>query len=91
MIASFKHKGLQQLFETGRSGKVPADMRKRLKARLDVIHAARTLAELNQPGYRLHQLLPMSPRWAIDVNGPWRLTFFWQDGTASGLDLEQYH
>ena len=91
MIESFKHKGLKALFETGKSGKVPSDMRKRIKERLDVIHAARTLPELNQPGYVLHQLLPMSPRWSIRVTAAWRLTFFWQDGKAIDVDLEQYH
>jgi proteic killer suppression protein len=91
MIESFKHRGLKDLFETGKSAKVPPDMRKRIKARLDVIHAARTIPELNQPGYHLHQLTPMSVRWSIWVTGAWRITFLWHDGKAIDVDLEQYH
>ena len=31
-------------------------------------------------------------RWAIDVSGPWRITFEWgQDGHVYRADLEQYH
>ncbi len=91
MIESFKHKGLKELFETGRSGKVAQDLRKRVKVRLDMIHAAHSLAELYQPGYNFHQLTPASLRWSIKVGGAWRITFFWQDGKAVDVDLEQYH
>lgn len=92
MIESFKHKGLKDLFEKGKSAKVPSELRKRIKARLDVLQAAQTLPELNQPGYNLHRLTPpMEPRWSLSVNGPWRLTFWWQDGKAIDVDLEQYH
>jgi proteic killer suppression protein len=31
-------------------------------------------------------------RWAIDVSGPWRITFEWSaTGDAQRVDLEQYH
>ena len=92
MIASFRHKGLQELFDSGRSARVPADMKKRIIVRLDALDAAKTLADLNRPGFRLHPLKGTAAgRYAIDVNGPWRLTFAWNDGTVSALDLEQYH
>lgn len=91
MIESFKHKGLQELFETGRSGKILQELKKRIIQRLDVIRSARTLADLNQPGYAFHQLTPKSLRWSMKVSGAWRITFFWQDGKAIEIDLEQYH
>ena len=56
-----------------------------------MIHAAHSLAELYQPGYNFHQLTPASLRWSIKVGGAWRITFFWQDGKAVDVDLEQYH
>lgn len=90
MIESFRHKGLKELFETGHSSKVSTDLRKRVLVRLDVLDAAETLVDLNRPGFRLHQLKP-SNRWAIDVNGPWRITFDWRPGVVLALDLEQYH
>jgi proteic killer suppression protein len=30
-------------------------------------------------------------RYAISVNGPWRITFEWMEGDAWRVDLEQYH
>ena len=30
-------------------------------------------------------------RFALAVNGPWRITFEWEDGDALRVDLEQYH
>ena len=91
MIESFIHRGLKELFETGKSARIPSDLRKRIKERLDVLHAAQTMLDLQRPGgLRFHRLVP-TDRYAIDVNGPWRITFGWKDGKASRVDLEQYH
>lgn len=91
MIGSFKHKGLKELFETGRWARVPAALRKRIVLRLDALDAAMVLAELRQPGFGLHPLQGNPQRYAIHVNGPWRITFEWDDGKALRVDLEQYH
>ena len=93
MIRGFRHKGLRDLFLTGRSGGVRPDLQKRCLIRLDAMNAATTLTQLDLPGFRLHQLKgEQAGRWAINVNGPWRITFEWsQDGHADRIDLEQYH
>jgi len=49
------------------------------------------LQDLNVPGFGLHALRGNPRRYAIAVNGPWRITFDWADGEASAVDLEQYH
>ncbi|HEY2290733.1 MAG TPA: type II toxin-antitoxin system RelE/ParE family toxin [Thermoanaerobaculia bacterium] len=43
------------------------------------------------PGWRLHQLQGKPTRYALAVNGLWRITFEWEDGNALHVDLEQYH
>lgn len=43
------------------------------------------------PGWGLHPLQGKPERFAISVNGPWRITFEWEDGDALRVDLEQYH
>lgn len=44
------------------------------------------------PGFWLHPLKgQMRRRWAIMVNGNWRLTFEFKDGNAYVLDYEDYH
>jgi len=90
MIKSFKHKGLKELFETGRSKRVPSELRKRLVERLDFINQAKLLEDLNQPGWKLHRYVP-STRLSIWVNGPWRILLEFRDGDAFDVDLEQYH
>jgi proteic killer suppression protein len=90
MIESFADKGLRELFETGRSGRVPSELRKRIVGRLDALHAAQTLGDLDRPGFNCHPLKGTN-RHAISVNGPWRITFQWENGRALRVDLEQYH
>ena len=93
MIRSFRHKGLRDLFLRGRGAAVRPDLRKRSLARLDALDAATELRQLDLPGFRLHPLKgEQAGRWAIDVSGPWRITFEWsEDGNAHRVDLEQYH
>jgi proteic killer suppression protein len=91
MIKSFKHKGLAELFERGRSRKVRQDLQSRSLRRLDVLDQAESLAELNVPGFNFHGLRGMPKRYSIHVNGPWCITFEWKDGEALKIDFDQYH
>lgn len=59
--------------------------------RLDVLEAAGRLGSLNQPGFDLHPLHGKPQRYSIHVNGPWCVTFEWENGRAQRVDLEQYH
>ncbi len=44
------------------------------------------------PGFRLHALRgQQAGRWAIWVNGNWRVTFEFREGDAFVLDYEDYH
>jgi proteic killer suppression protein len=92
MIVSFAEKGLREVFETGKSRRVRQDLVKRCVQILDAMHQARTLDDLRLPGLRLHPDSRYRPvRWRVDVNGPWRITFEWNDGEASKVDLVQDH
>jgi proteic killer suppression protein len=91
MIESFRHRGLRELFETGRSARVRPDLQRRATVRLDALDAATSLDALRQPGFDLHALRGSRRRYSIHVNGPWCITFEWHDGTALRVDLEQYH
>lgn len=91
MIKSFRHKGLRELFETGKSRKVRPDLSARALRRLDALDAAASPSELNIPGFGFHSLKGRQERYALWVNGPWRFTFEWQDSDAYQVDLEQYH
>lgn len=91
MIRSFRHKGLRELFETGSSRRIRPDLGTRALRRLDVLHEAEELSELKIPGFDFHALHGMPMRYTVHVNGPWCITFEWQDGNAERVDLEQYH
>lgn len=91
MIRSWRHKGLEDLFRTGRSRRIRQDQRARILRRLDALSSAASITELDVPGFGLHKLQGKPPRCAISVNGPWRITFEWKDGDAHDVDLEQYH
>jgi proteic killer suppression protein len=91
VIRSFRHKGLKELWEKGRSAAVAESLRARCVRRLDAIEQAGALRELSLPGFNLHELRGKPTRYAIAVNGPWRITFAWEEGDALQLDLEQYH
>lgn len=91
MIRSFRHKGLALLFNEGDRRGVMPDLVKRIETRLAALNAAKRPQDVALPGWRLHALKGEA-RWAIDVNGPWRLTFAWgKDGDVDDVDLEQYH
>ena len=70
VIGSFRHKGLKELFESGRSSKVAAVLQRRVLVRLDALNAATALDELRQPGFDFHALHGKPQRYTIHVNGP---------------------
>lgn len=92
MIKTFKDKGLKELFETGRTARINNEHQTRCRVVLDVLNTATHTEQLNQPGWRLHQLKQYKPRrWSIWISGAWRITFEWEKGDAYRVDLEQYH
>lgn len=91
MIRSFRHKGLRELFETGASRKVREDLHGRALRRLDALESAETLEALKVPGFNFHRLRGRPKRYSLHVNGPWCITFEWDEGEPLRVDLEQYH
>lgn len=91
MIVSFRHKGLSELFERGRSRRVKSELQARCIRRLEVLDQCASLLELNVPGFDFHQLNGRPQRYSVHVNGPWCITFEWREGEAFRVDLEQYH
>lgn len=91
MIRSFLHKGLIELYHTGHSGKVRQDLVKRVQQRLEILHQARNLGDIQSHGFNFHALHGTPKRYSVHVNGPWCITFEWVDNEAWRVDLEQYH
>ena len=92
MIKKFKHKGLQTLFETGKTAKIEKRMHKRILHRLDALDAATEPEDMNLPGFNFHSLTGKKPKqYTIHVNGPWCIVFEFSDGDALAVDYINYH
>ena len=88
MIGSLRHKGLSELWTSGRSRLVAADQQRRI---LDALATAVVPEDMNLPGLKLHGLRGAPKRYAVSVNAQWRITFGWHGQDAVDVDLEQYH
>ena len=91
MIRSWLHRGLQELFATGRSRKVAPELQARALRRLDRLTVALRPVEMSLPGFDFHALRGKPQRYTIHVNGPWCITFGWDGEDAVDVDLERYH
>ncbi len=90
MIRTFKSKALAELWAKGKSSKI--DPNKRIFAGLDRLDVSVRPEEMNVPGFDFHSLHGFNPRrYSVHVNGPWCITFEFEDGEACRVDLEQYH
>lgn len=92
MIKSFKHKGLERFYETGSTAGVQGRHKKKLRLQLAALDTARTIEDMDLPGYRLHPLKgEKKGLWAIDVSHNWRIVFKFEDGNAYVVDYKDYH
>jgi proteic killer suppression protein len=92
MIRTFRSKPLADLWSTGRSAKIDSKMHRRILVRLDRLDVSERPEEMNLPGFNFHALKGFTPtRYSVHVNGPWCITFEFEDGDAWRVDFEQYH
>jgi len=91
MIESFKHKGLQVLFETGSKKGINPRLAPKLLDILDLLDAASDVEDMRFPGSRLHQWKGNVDTWSVDVTGNWRIIFEFHDGSAYVVDLVDPH
>jgi toxin HigB-1 len=92
MIRTFRSKPLADLWGTGKSARINPVMHRRILLRLDRLDAAQRPEDMNLPGFNFHPLRGFRPtRYSVHVNGPWCLTFEFEDGDAVRVDFEQYH
>jgi proteic killer suppression protein len=91
VIASFRHKGLKQMFETDQGRLIESFLRVRVANILAVLDAASTARDLGGPGNRLHELKGNQEGvWSVVVSGNWRITFRFTGGNAHDVDLIDY-
>jgi toxin HigB-1 len=87
VIRNFRSKALSELWTKGKNSKIDAKMHKRIFARLDRLDVAVRAEEMNVPGFDFHFRQGFNPkRYSVHVNGPWCITFEFEDGEAYRVD-----
>ncbi len=92
MIRSFRHKGIEDYFRTGKAHGIQAKHGKRLRLQLGRLDVASGPHDMAVPGWRLHPLKgKLADHWAVWVDSHWRLTFAFEHGNAVLIDYQDYH
>lgn len=92
MIKTFRHKGLQDFFETGNKAGIQPHHAPRLAAMLRRLNETTNAQGMNLPGWKLHGLTGnMAGHFSVTVNGNWRMTFAFEGDDAILVDYQDYH
>ena len=93
MIGSFRDPDAKELFETGRSRRIPAAIRKVAIRKLTYLDSAEDLEELRMPpGNRLEALKgDRKGQHSIRINDQYRICFVWRDRAPHAVEIVDYH
>jgi len=93
VIRSFKDKSTAALFVGLAPRRLPIEVRKRAREKLDMLHFAVRLDDLRAPpANRLEKLSgDRTGQWSIRLNAQWRVCFEWHDGEAREVEIADYH
>jgi proteic killer suppression protein len=92
MIINFRHKGLELYARKGDRSKLPQQHILKIKMILTRLDAAESPDQMNQPGYKYHQLTGALKRfYSVSVSGNYRIIFRFENGNAFDIDYLDYH
>jgi proteic killer suppression protein len=93
MIASFHDKETEELWRSGKSRRLPADLARRAFKKLAILNASVTLDNLKvPPGNHLEALRgSRAGQHCIRINHQYRVCFLWRDGHAFDVEIVDYH
>ena len=92
MIQTVRHRGLKRAYERGDYSRLQPEQAKRLAIALADLDSARSVTDLDLPGYRLHRLRgKLKGLWSITISANWRIVFRFEGGDAYDIDLIDYH
>ena len=92
MIKSFRHKGLELFFRTGKKSGIQPHQAERLRLTLGAIDDASGPQDLSAPRLGLHQLSGnLAGFWAVKVSGNWRVIFRFDGEDVVAVDYLDYH
>lgn len=91
MIGGFRHKGLEELYVSGKTRRIGAGETRKCARTLQLLEAARRPEDMNIAGFHFHRLHGNEKRWTLRVTGNYRITFGWMGESALDIDYEDYH
>jgi proteic killer suppression protein len=93
MIRSFAGSETKRFFTTGKSRRLPTEIRTRAAMRLTQLDAAGHIEDLRlPPSNRLEALKhDRAGQWSIRVNDQWRVCFRFDNGDAYDVEIVDYH
>lgn len=93
MIKSFADKETEKIFGREFSRKLPNDIQKIARRKLEVLDAAESLNDLRvPPSNRLEKLKGVrGEQHSIRVNDQWRICFEWRERDAYAVEIVDYH
>jgi proteic killer suppression protein len=93
VIRTFADRHTKELYDTGKSKRLPSEMWKRALRRLEYLDLATRVDDLKiPPSNRLHKLeRDRKGQYSISVNKQWRICFRFMDGDAYDVELTDYH
>jgi proteic killer suppression protein len=93
VIRSFASSETERFFATGKSRRLPPEIRGRAAMRLTQLNAATTVNDLRvPPSNRLEALKhDRKGQWSIRINDQWRLCFRFERGDAFDVEITDYH
>jgi proteic killer suppression protein len=93
MIGSFADEETEKIFNGQISRKLPSTIQKVARRKLIYLEDAEDLKDLrSRPGNRLELLRgDRIGQYSIRINEQWRICFYWEDGKANQVKIEDYH
>jgi len=93
VIKSFADKETEKLFVRQFSRKLPPEIQRHARRKLEVLNVAKALSDLRvPPGNRLERLAGnRRGQHSIRINERWRICFVWEEGDAYQVEVVDYH
>lgn len=93
MIKSFRDGATQELWESGKSRKIPAEIHRAALRKLAMLNRATSLTDLRvPPNNRLEALQrDRKGQHSIRINDQYRVCFVWRSGEAEDVEIVDYH
>ncbi len=93
MIKSFADKEAEKLFRHQFSRKLPENIQRIARRKLEVLDAAERLQDLRiPPSNRLEKLSSnRANQYSIRINKQWRICFDWHNDNVHNVEIVDYH